>query len=327
MGRAAAPRGRPHADWHLLTFRNMADLKHISPEALQRRKYWVDEILTISGSFGSDSARLAEELREEIASAGLGALRDHLRLCGAIPESYGHDSSEEKLYSKYTDCVIAEALGAIGLKSVVLDARGDSADVEAVHPSYSLVADGKAFRLSRTAKNQKDFKVQAMDGWRGAMEYAVVVCPIYQLPIRASQIYEQAIARNVAVLSYSHLAALVSLVESDGVDASAALLHSVLKAVATLHPSKDSVSYWKAINACLLGGLTGKEIFWHREKVASLESLKAGQLEALTYLAEERKRLMSLSHQEALDELVRSSGVEARILTIAALTHGPLLEV
>ena len=34
--------------------------------------------------------------------------------------------------------------------------------------TYSLVADAKAFRLSRTAKNQKDFKVQAMDGlaWR-----------------------------------------------------------------------------------------------------------------------------------------------------------------
>jgi HindIII restriction endonuclease len=304
----------------------MANLQEISPEALKRRKYWIDEIIKLSGSFGTDSAKLASELRSEIGAEGPQALRDHLRLCGAIPESYSHDSSEEKLYSKYTDCLISEALISIGLKSVVLDARGDSADVEAVHPSFSMVADGKAFRLSRTAKNQKDFKVQAMDGWRGAMDFALVVCPIYQLPTKASQIYEQAIARNVAILSYSHLATLVSLAESKGPNASAALLHSILQAVATLHPSKESIPYWKAVNACLLTGLAGSEALWHREKLASTESLRTGQLEALTFLAHERKRLMSLSHQEALDELLRSSGVDARMKTIAELTHGKLLE-
>ena len=34
---------------------------------------------------------------------GTQALLDHLRLCTAIPESYELDSSEEKLYSTYTD--------------------------------------------------------------------------------------------------------------------------------------------------------------------------------------------------------------------------------
>lgn len=305
----------------------MANLKEIGEGALKRRKYWIDEIIKLSGSFGTDSAKLAGELRAEIVADGPVAIRDHLRLCGAIPESYSHDSSEEKLYSKYTDCVISEALTAIGMKSVVLDARGDSADVEAVHKSFSLVADGKAFRLSRTAKNQKDFKVQAMDGWRAAMDYAAVVCPIYQLPTKSSQIYAQAIARNVALLSYSHLSTLVSLAESKGTEAAADLLHAVLKSVATLHPSKDSLVYWRAVNACLLAGLAGEEQLWHREKVASLESLQTGQLEALTYLAQERKRLMSLSHQEALNELVLNSRVDERIKTIAGLSHGKLLEV
>ena len=43
------------------------------------------------------------------------AVLDHLRLCAAIPESYGHDSSEEKLYSKYTDAVISVASHASGV--------------------------------------------------------------------------------------------------------------------------------------------------------------------------------------------------------------------
>ena len=62
--------------------------------------------------------------------------------------------------------MVSEALSAMGLNSVVLDARADAADVQARATSYSLVADAKAFRLSRTAKNQKDFKVDAMDSWK-----------------------------------------------------------------------------------------------------------------------------------------------------------------
>ena len=91
------------------------------------------------------------------------SLLGHLRLCGAMPENYGHDTSEEKLYSKYTDVVIHEAYSFMGFNSLVLRERADVADVECVSNDYSFVADAKTFRLSRTAKNQKDFKVQAMD--------------------------------------------------------------------------------------------------------------------------------------------------------------------
>ena len=31
---------------------------------------------------------------------------------------------------------------------------------------YTLIADAKSFGLSRTAKNQKDFKVTALSNWR-----------------------------------------------------------------------------------------------------------------------------------------------------------------
>ena len=52
------------------------------------------------------------------------------------------------------------------LKSLVLSERGDADDVEDFAKQYSFVADAKAFRLSRTAKNQKYFKIQAMDNWK-----------------------------------------------------------------------------------------------------------------------------------------------------------------
>jgi type II restriction enzyme len=101
------------------------------PEAKTRRAYWVAELAKLSGSFGDDSTKMIDELRAEIARDGKEALLDHLRLCGAMPEQYGHDSSEEKLYSKYTDAVICESLSAIGLRSAVITARADAADVQA----------------------------------------------------------------------------------------------------------------------------------------------------------------------------------------------------
>src|SRR4028119_1963551 len=138
----------------------------ISSNAIKRRAYWVNEIKKLSGNFSDDYDRLEAELIDEVNQTGITALIDHLRLCGSIPESYKHDSSEEKLYSKYTDCLLSLAYRAIGLRSIVLTERGDAADVEAFADNYSFVADAKAFRLSRTAKNQKDFKVAAMHLWK-----------------------------------------------------------------------------------------------------------------------------------------------------------------
>ena len=63
----------------------------------------------------------------------------------------------------------------------------------------------KAFRLSRTAKNQKDFKVEALSKWRKDKDFACFICPLYQYPKNTSQIYRQAIERNVTLLSYIHL--------------------------------------------------------------------------------------------------------------------------
>ena len=78
-------------------------------------------------------------------------------------EAHTYDSGTEKLYAKYTDVGIHEAFMAIGLVSTVLKDRTDTADVERLCDSYSFVADANSFLLIRTAKNQKDFKIQALD--------------------------------------------------------------------------------------------------------------------------------------------------------------------
>jgi type II restriction enzyme len=130
---------------------------------------------------------------------------------GAIPEDIEHDSSEEKLYSKTTDIVLAKTFQELGMQASVNKERANCADLvskSSIH-GYSLVGDAKAFRLSRTAKNQKDFKVKSMVDWKGDHDYSVLVCPYYQYPKSSSQIYGQALDGNVCLLSWEHLSFLL----------------------------------------------------------------------------------------------------------------------
>jgi type II restriction enzyme len=89
--------------------------------------------------------------------------------------------------------------------------RANCADVVAKSQfhNYSLVGDAKSFRLSRTAKNQKDFKVKSMADWKGDNDYSVLVCPYYQYPKSRSQIYGQALNDNITLFTWEYLSILL----------------------------------------------------------------------------------------------------------------------
>jgi type II restriction enzyme len=299
----------------------------LTQKTIQRRRHWIEEIAKISGKFGDDSAKVDRELAAEFKQEGVPALLDHLRLCGAIPERYGHDSSEEKLYSKYTDALLALAYQSIGLTSLVLAERADSADVEAVAANYSLVADAKAFRLSRTAKNQKDFKIEALHGWKRGKPHAMVVCPIYQLPARTSQIYQQAIMRNVCIFSYSHLAVLVEFSSLVGKKQAQDLLLKILKCAEELNPTKDSVAYWTCLNREMLRANSAIRPLWQGEKVAAAESITVAKEEALTMLAQEREQVMRMSRKEAIKFLIQGRNIDGREKVIRRLADNGILSI
>lgn len=130
---------------------------------------------------------------------------------GTIPEDIEHDSTEEKLYTKVSDIILAKCFMELGLKSEVLRERANCADVVAKsrYHNYSLIGDAKAFRLSRTAKNQKDFKVECMENWRGSNDYSILCCPYFQYPKRKSQIYAQALQCNVLLFSWEYFSILL----------------------------------------------------------------------------------------------------------------------
>jgi type II restriction enzyme len=299
----------------------------INKKAIDNRNFWITEIQKLSGNFSDDSDHLEAQLTKEIEVNGINALIDHLRLCGNIPECYGHDTSEEKLYSKYTDILLSLAYKSIGLNSLVLRERADAADVEVFAKNYSFVADAKAFRLSRTAKNQKDFKVQAMDGWKRGKPYAMLVCPIYQLPNSSSQIYQQATTRNVCIFTYSHLALLLAFAVHNGKNKAQTLLETVFNTIPSLNPSKSAIDYWLVINKTILSFSKSIENIWNVEKLAATESISVAKEEALTFLAQEREKIMRMSYQEALKELIKVHKIDSRIKTIQSISDNGLFSI
>ena len=305
----------------------MTDRRFVTEEDEFRRLRWVEQIGRSGGNFEAGSETIERGILEEVRKEGVTPLLGHLRQCGAIPEQYGHDSSEEKLYAKYTDIVIHSAFTSMGLSSVVLKVRSGVADVECVGDDYSFVADAKAFRLSRTAKNQKDFKVQAMDGWKHGKPYALLVCPIYQLPTRNSAIYQQAAARSVCILSYTHLTVLVRYARENGGDNALALLHEVFKAVEAMNPGRSASGYWREVNGTILESGERVVDLWREEKLATFEGLDATKEEALTHLAKERERIMRLSQTEAIREVLELRKLTGKEETVKAIRGGGLLEL
>src|SRR5947209_6923957 len=162
-------------------------------------------IAKICGNAATNFRKRTELLFDELNAMDRAAVTAHIEYGGVIPESYSHDSSEEKLFAKYCDYLLAKALEELGMRSDIIEERADSADVIASVRKYSLVGDAKAFRLSRTAKNQKDFKVEALDDWRRENTFACLIAPLNQFPVENSQIYTQCKERNVTLLSYTHL--------------------------------------------------------------------------------------------------------------------------
>ena len=205
----------------------------------------------------------------------------------------------------------------------MLDERGDAADVIAkskLH-DYEIVADSKVFRLSRTAKNQKDFKVASMDHWRGDAEYAAVVCPSYQYPNTSSAIYAQSLNHNVALLSFEHLIFLLHRKVKETKSVNLARLFNYPSGVSqsVVHAErKKAAPLMKALHetVCELAGATQKN--WDVFLRGFRDNLSARASVERDFWTGERSRYESMSREEAIKELIALAKIDSKIRSIEA---------
>lgn len=239
-----------------------------------------------------------------------------LKQIGTIPETIIHDSTAEKLFSKASDAVLSRAFREVGLKSTVLKDRNNSADVLAESPvhGYTLVADAKAFRLSRTAKNQKDFKVSALSGWRKDADYAVLCSPYFQYPSKHSQIYAQALDHNVCLLSWEHLIFLIENGIKETPNLSLAPLWNFCEFYShkVLYSDKEKC-FIQQFNSEVLA-LTGLDssVFSDQLSAQIATIIERGHREK-SLLEEEIKKIKQFSREKAIEELIKDKKLNEKI--------------
>lgn len=229
-------------------------------------------------------------------------LSSNLIECGILPEMFDHDSSEEKVWAKLSDIILAKALNHLGIQAEVLGARGNSADVYGKTDEYTLVGDAKTFRLSRTAKNQKDFKVSALDSWKQSNNYAMLAAPLTQYPNKKSQIYSQAIEKNVTLISYTHLHFLLDFHKNQSLKPLWETGNILAKSSKTDY--QNSEYYWRAIDEATISVVGKKMEDLKIYKLLEIEKTKQIGNEGINYWKQKIDSFSNLSKDEAIRLLI-----------------------
>jgi len=284
-------------------------------ESIMKRSEPISRVIELSGNSSLSFPDKANQLEAALSDCSVEDILEHLDYAGVIPECFEHDSTEEKLYAKFCDALLARALTELGLRAEMIAERSGAADVRANAHAYQLVGDAKAFRLSRTAKNQKDFKVGALNEWRQGADYACLVAPLYQYPITNSQIYSQAIQYNVTLLSYTHM---VFMLRSQQVNQHSLVeLWQVGQNLRTGQGiSQRASSYWSAILGVVLK-ITGKlGADWENAVEAAKVPLREQAREQIRYWEEEKKRLQALDQKSAVKQLIKALKIDTKIQVV-----------
>lgn len=238
---------------------------------------------------------------------------------GIIPEDIAHDSTEEKLYTKTSDILFAKALKDLNLEVRVLRERSNCADIiaQSKFHGYSLVGDAKAFRLSRTAKNAKDYKVESMVHWRGDCDYAVLTCPYFQYPKSNSQIYKSALDGNVALFSWEYLYILLSEKTKESQDFNLCTLwnqSAIIGRSVTVEDANKSFLRQQDANIQTFTEIPSDRFDSLFSRIK--EGIAARGNTEIQYFMNEISRIRNLDKDAAIQELIRSLKLDTKIETI-----------
>ncbi len=238
---------------------------------------------------------------------------------GAIPEEISHDSTEEKLYTKASDILLAKSLNEMGLTAKVLTQRGNCADIiaQSLYHNYSLVGDAKAFRLSRTAKNVKDFKVSSMALWKGESDYSVLVCPYFQYPAKTSQIYQEALTDNVALFSWEYLYIFLKEGIRETPSQSLAELWNqseIISRSTTVADAHHCFLSHQDSNICRFIGLDNPQFYLYLKQLREIITIRG--YSEIDYYEREIERVTQLNREAAIAELLKYMKLENKIGSI-----------
>jgi type II restriction enzyme len=174
------------------------------------------------------------------------------------------------------------------------------------------VADAKAFRLSRTALNPKDYKIAALSGWKrkANADYACLIGSFF--PKGTSRVYQEAVAHNVTLLSYTHLLFVLSADNWKSID---------LKPLWELNNSLSQVKrvdakvYWKTLNKWFQHNVKSK-VKWEKIQSDYSANIREQGKQQINYWKEQKAKVKSMNKEEMARQLLIHMGVDGKIAQI-----------
>jgi type II restriction enzyme len=153
-----------------------------------------------------------------------------------------------------------------------------------------------------------------LDTWRKKNNFALLVAPLMQYPINRSQIYEQAVRRNVTLLSYTHLHFLLDFFIGNNLRE----LWETGKRLSLLDESEHEKFqvYWNEIDTtvCQIVGQDKEKL--KEYKLLEIEKTKQIGKEGISFWKNKIAEFSKLSKEEAIKLLIESEKIEAKIKTI-----------
>lgn len=283
----------------------------------------VSLVLFLSNKNDNDFKENTKTITDFIDNIDYDIFKQIVKHIGTIPEAIEHDSTAEKLYSKASDIVLARCFREMGLRARALDERGDAADIVAESicgHGYSLVADAKCFRLSRTAKNQKDFKINNLAHWRGSdNDYAVLVSPFFQYPSKKSQIYSDSLDKEVCILGWEHIYTFLKFGLKETEQSPIETIFKITQAISrdkSLAYKNRSVCFLDKVNFLIAKKLSISVTELEKELCMFKTTIIVRGDQEINFWQNEINKYKSFTREQAIDELIKSKKLNEKIAVI-----------
>jgi hypothetical protein len=237
---------------------------------------------------------------------------------GYIPEFYGADSSQETLYSKLVEVLVAETFIRIGYtQTTIQKQKASKEDVTIRLPGKTIVCDAKTFRLGRSqaAPNVKDtLKKADYEKWLSYYPESERVGGVITFPSlhrwkgnSDAYFYCTDHKSPIALTLYEHLAFMLII----SLPTSAFVQHLENYKKAFPEPSRSQTDYFSAMDRQLFGDHFTE---WNRFKMESVQILEeriAFSKEKINQFLEEKHKEVSNKVANMKEEIVRPKLIES----------------
>ena len=167
-----------------------------------------------------------------------------------------------------------------------------------------------------------------MHGWKNGNNFAVVVCPIYQVPNSSSQIYKQSTESDVLILTYTHLIIILLTIQKNEKLKANNLFYKLFKLIENCTVDDKSASvYWNKVNQTIINFSDDLKDIYVSEKPHIIDNIDLLKKLSIKVIDKKINMIEKYSKEKAISELIKSLKFDNNKNTIQSITSNNILNL